>query len=66
MIIQNSLIIQQAYLESGLKILENNLESSKNLIKYESLRNNLEFLINIAEGVRFRSKCDIELTEQDL
>ena len=50
---------QQAYLESELKKLENNLESSENLRKYESLKNDLELTYNhIAEGVRLRSKCD--------
>ena len=50
---------QQAYLESELKKLENNLESSENLRKYESLKNNLELIYNhIAEGVRLRSKCE--------
>ena len=50
---------QQAYLESELKNLENNLESSENLRKYESLKNDLELIYNhIAEGVRLRSKCD--------
>ena len=33
---------QQAYLESELKKLENNLESSDNLRKYESLKSDLE------------------------
>ena len=50
---------QQAYLESELKTLENNLESSENLIKYESLKNDLESIYDhIAEGVKLRSKCD--------
>ena len=50
---------QQAYLESELKKLENNLESSENLRKYESLKNDLELNYDhIAEGVRLRSKCD--------
>ena len=50
---------QQAYLESELKKLENNLESSNNLRKYESFKNNLELIYDhIAEGVRLRSKCD--------
>ena len=50
---------QQAYLESELKKLENNLESSENLRKYENLRNDLELIYDrIAEGVRLRSKCD--------
>ena len=50
---------QQAYLESELKKRENNLESSENLRKYESLKNDLELTYNhIAEGVRLRSKCD--------
>ena len=50
---------QQAYLESELKKLENNLESSENLIKYESLKNDVESIYDhIAEGVKLRSKCD--------
>ena len=50
---------QQTYLESDLKKLENNLESSENLRKYESLKNNLELNYDhIAEGVRLRMKCD--------
>ena len=50
---------QQAYLESELKTLENNLESSENLTKYGSLKNDLESIYeHIAEGVRLRSKCD--------
>ena len=50
---------QQAYLESELKKRENNLESSENLRKYESLKNDLELIYNhIAEGVRLRSRCD--------
>ena len=50
---------QQTYLESEHKKLENNLESSENLRKYESLKNDLELNYDhIAEGVRLRSKCD--------
>ena len=50
---------QQAYLESELKKLENNLESSENLRKYESLKNDLELIYDhIDEGIRLRSKCD--------
>ena len=50
---------QQAYLESELKKLENNLESSENLKKYESLKNDLELIYDhIAEEVRLRSQCD--------
>ena len=50
---------QQVYLESELKELENNLEYSDNLRKYESLKNDLELIYDhIAEGVRLRSKCD--------
>ena len=46
-------------MESELKKLENNLESSDNLRKYESLKNDLELIYDhIAEGVRIRSKCD--------
>ena len=50
---------QQTYLESELENLENNLESSNNLRKNESLKNDLELILkNIAEGVRIRSKRD--------
>ena len=50
---------QQAYLESEPKKLENNLESSENLSKYESLKNNLELIYDhIAEEDRLRSKCN--------
>ena len=50
---------QQAYLGSELKKLENNLESSYNLRKYESLKNDLKLIYDyIAEGVRIRSKCN--------
>ena len=50
---------QQALLESELEKLENNLESSENLRKYESLKSDLELIYDhIAEGVRLRSKCD--------
>ena len=50
---------QQAYLESELKKLENNLESSENLTKYESLKSDLKLIYDhFAEGVRLRSKCD--------
>ena len=35
---------QKAYLESELKKLENNLKSSRNLRKYESLKNDLELI----------------------
>ena len=46
-------------MESELKKLENDLESSDNLRKYESLKNDLELIYDhIAEGVRIRSKCD--------
>ena len=49
---------QQAYLESELKKLEDNLERSKILRTYESLKNDLELIYNyISEGVRLRSKC---------
>ena len=49
---------RQAYLESELKKLENNLESSDNLRKYESFKNNLELTYDHnAERVRLRSKC---------
>ena len=35
------------------------MESSKNLWKYGSLKNDLELIYDhIAEGVRLRSKCD--------
>ena len=50
---------RQAYLKSELKKLENNLENSDNLRKYESLKNDLELIYDpIAEGVRIKSKCD--------
>ena len=50
---------QQAYLESELKKLENNLESSENLRKYGSIKNDLELIYDhIAEEVRLRSKYD--------
>ena len=50
---------QQAYLKSGLEKIENNLESSENLRKYESFKNNWELIYDhIAEVVRLRSKCD--------
>ena len=50
---------QQAYWESELKKLENNLESSDNLRKYESLKSDLELICDhIAETVKVRSKCD--------
>ena len=50
---------QQALLESELEKLENNLESSENLRKYESLKSDLELIYDhIAEGVRLRSKYD--------
>ena len=50
---------QRALLEYELEKLENNLESSENLRKYESLKSNLELTYDhIAEGVRLRSKCD--------
>ena len=50
---------QQALLESELEKLENNLESTENLRKYESLKSDLELIYDhIAEGVRLRSKCD--------
>ena len=42
---------KQAYLESELKKLENNLESSENLRKYESIKNDLKLIYDhIAEG----------------
>ena len=50
---------QRALLESELEKLENNLESSENLRKYESLKSDLELIYHhIAEGVRLRTKCD--------
>ena len=50
---------QQAYLESELKKVENNLENSDNLRKYERLKNDLELIYDhLAEGVRLRSTCD--------
>ena len=50
---------QQAYLESEHKKLENNFESSENLRKYESLKNDLELIYDrIAEAMTLRSKCD--------
>ena len=50
---------QQVYLESELKKLENNLENSNNLRKYERLKNDLELTYDhAAEEVRLRSKCD--------
>ena len=50
---------KQVYLESELKKLENNLESSENLTKYESIKSNLKLIYDhFAEGVRLRSKCD--------
>ena len=49
----------QVYLEPELKKLENNLEHSNNLRKYERLKNDLELIYDhVAEGVRLRSKCD--------
>ena len=46
-------------MESELEKLQNNLESSDNLRKYKSLKNNLELIYgHIAEGVRIRSKCN--------
>ena len=49
---------QEVHLESQLKKLENNLESSDNLRKYESLKSGLELIYDhIAAGVRIRSKC---------
>ena len=55
-----------ALLESEFEKLQNNLESSENLRKYESLKSDLELIYNhIAEGVRLRSKCDLyELGEK--
>ena len=51
-------------MESEFKKLENNLESSNNLRKYEILKNDLELIYNhIAKEVRIRTKCD--LYEQD-
>ena len=39
--------------------LENNLESSNKLRKYESLKIDLELVYDLnAQGVRIRSKCD--------
>ena len=50
---------QQVYLESELKKLESNLESTNNLRKYEYLKNDSELIYShIAEGVKIRSKCD--------
>ena len=50
---------QQVYLESELKKLENNLENSDNLRKYESLKNDLELIYDhTTKGVRLRRKCD--------
>ena len=50
---------QQALLESELEKLENNLESSENLRKYESLKSDLELIYgHITAEVRLRSKCD--------
>ena len=50
---------QHAYLEFEFKKLENKLESSNNLRKHESLKNDLESIYDhIAEGIRIRSKCD--------
>ena len=50
---------QQTYLESEHKKFENNLESSENLRKYESLKNDLELIYDcIAEAITLRSKCD--------
>ena len=50
---------QREYLESALKKLEDNLESSENLRKYEILKNNLKLIFNhIAEGATLRSKFD--------
>ena len=44
---------------SELKILRNNLKSSNNLRKYESLKKDIELIYDpIAEGIRMRSKCD--------
>ena len=46
-------------LKSELKKLDNNLESSENLRKNESLKSDLELIYDhIAEGVKLRSKCD--------
>ena len=46
-------------MESELKKLENNLESSNKLRKYESLKIHLELIYDhIAQAVRIRSKCD--------
>ena len=51
---------QQAYLlDTELKQLENNLESSDNLRKHESLKNDLELIYDhVDEEVTIRSKCD--------
>ena len=46
-------------MQSELKKLENNLESSNKLRKYESLKIDLELVYDhIAQGARIRSKCD--------
>ena len=51
---------QKAYLlDTELKQLENNLESSDNLRKHESLKNDLELIYDhVDEEVTIRSKCD--------
>ena len=50
---------KQKYLESELKKLENDLDNSYSLRKYDSLKNNLDIIYDrIPEGVRIRSKCD--------
>ena len=44
---------------SEYKKLKNNLKSSKNLRKYESLKNDLWLIYNhFAKEVALRSKCD--------
>ena len=46
-------------MDSELKKLENNLEISDNLRKYETPKRDLELIYNYAvEGVRIRSKCN--------
>ena len=46
-------------MESELKKLEINFESSANLRKYESLKNDLELIYShISEGGTIKSKCD--------
>ena len=46
-------------MDSELKKLENNLESSDNLRKYESPKRDLELIYNsTVEGVSIRTKCN--------